>query len=100
MTRGAGFSVTFEDWSEDAIEAGEPDDHGYLVAGVSLRDAVQEFGSEAESANEWPVREPRWFDVDETCIVTGITRRKSLHVPEQVTGASRRRIARLLGLRP
>lgn len=107
-----GFSVTFERWDNAAVEAGDTDDRGYVVQGVSLTDAVR-LGLE--------VREPAWVGPcepscsDMACarwllfsnwnkdtheyFRTGITEDRALHIPDQVTTASRKRIARLFGVR-
>jgi hypothetical protein len=101
-----GFNVTFERWDEAAVEAGDTDDRGFIIEDVSLRDAVQ-FGLEYSrahcEANEYPVRSPRWltfYDWNEgACerFETGIIESRALHIPDHVTPASRRRIARLFG---
>ena len=102
-----GFNVTFERFfphepEEDICEA---DESGFEAENVSLRDAIKYAGGIRGNweANEWPIRSPRWFTNasynDGTCefYEQGITESRSLHIPEHVTGASRRRIARLLG---
>ena len=91
-----GFSVTFERWDDEALECGETDDRGFVVENVTLRDAIAECGERASGANEWPIRAPRWFNFDADMIGE---ESRALHVPPSVTPASRRRIARLLGLR-
>jgi hypothetical protein len=101
------FSVTFERYlphpdDEDVCEA---DERGFVVEDESFRDALQAAGGVHAhyEANEWPIREPRWFTNDNYNEGTreyfeqGINESRSLHVPDNVTPASRRRIARLLG---
>ena len=97
----AFFSVTYEIWSVEAIEAGETDDRGFVSEHVSLRDAIEEVGGRVDEANEWPVRSPRWFTnyAFDANPFTGETEQRSLHIPENVTPASRRRLARLLGVK-
>lgn len=108
-----GFSVTFErylphDPEEDVCE---PDERGFVVEGVSFRDALQQFSgcgfadyATADDADEWPIQAPRWFtlhkwnDGTHEYFCEGITEDRSLHLPDSITPASRRRIARLLGL--
>lgn len=88
-----GFSVTYERWDEEALEVGDTDDRGYVVRDVSLRAAIAETGRHAAEADEWPIYTPRgfyWFGVQED---------RALHIPDWVTDSSRRRIARVLGLK-
>lgn len=105
----ARFSVTFERWTPDDIDAGETDSRGFVVQDASLRDALAECGDRPEwaratGADEWPVRSPRWFTFDgwndgtRESIEDGIRENRALHIPDGVTPSSRRRIARLLGL--
>ncbi len=106
-----GFSVTFErflphDDDEDICEA---DEIGFVVENVNLRDALLHvadlpYYARATEADEWPIQSPRWFRFDDWNNGTheyfqGITEVRSLHVPEHITPASRRRLARFLGLK-
>lgn len=100
------FSVTFERYfphaDDDVCEA---DESGYVVEGVSLRDAIEEAGGTYASYEPSDSRAgmSRWFtntrysDGTREEIEQGITESRSLHIPDSVTPASRRRIARLLG---
>lgn len=103
------FSVTFEryfphDEGEDVCEA---DESGYVADGLTLRDAIKEAGGVHSyyEADCYPARDPRWFtnaaynDGTREYYEKGISESRSLHIPKQVTAASRRRIARLLGVR-
>lgn len=102
------FSVTYEKWGEEAIEAGDTDDRGYVAKDIGLREAItltlstdsnkcEQTGIEA---NEWPVRGPRWITVNNGADwIEGIAESRSLHIPEHVTNASRRRICRLFNLK-
>lgn len=104
-----GFSVTFERYipTDDSEDVCEPDESGFEAEGVSLRDAIDYCGGLRASyeANEHPVRAPRWFTNHDYNQGTreyyecGVTETRSLHIPDHVTPASRRRIARLLGVR-
>lgn len=107
-----GFSVTYEryfphDEGEDICEA---DERGFVIENTSLRDALSEIAdrpewARADDCDEWPIRSPRWFCFDKWNDGTreyyeqGITEDRALHVPDRVTPSSRRRIARLLGLK-
>lgn len=103
------FNVTFErylphDDDEDVCDA---DERGFALEDATLREAIAEAGGLRASyeANESPARSPRWFTNDRyndgthEFYTQGITESRSLHIPENVTAASRRRIARLLGVR-
>jgi len=95
------FSVTYETWSPDDIAAGDTDTRGFIAQGVSLRDAIREVGGFAPEPSASRISEARWFThhaYDED-YRTGAVEARSLHVPDSVTDASRRRIARLLGCR-
>lgn len=104
----ATFSVTYEKWDDDALEAGDTDDRGYIAKDLPLREAVETVcetdSSQCEQtgieANECPIRAPRWITVTNSADwIEGIAEIRSLHIPDHVTGATRRRIARLFGLK-
>ena len=108
----AKFNVTYERWNESAYEAGDTDDRGFVIENVSLTDAIR-LGLEARNPswlghcepNDSNVTSARWFtwtrwnDGTRENIEQGIDEQRSLHIPESVTLSSRRRIARLFGLR-
>jgi hypothetical protein len=94
------FDVTFEIWTPEDCEHGDTDNRGFVVEGVSLREAVREIGHYALEADCWPVSSPRCFtnfEYDEN-FQTGARESRSLHLPNHLTEASRMRIARLLGV--
>jgi hypothetical protein len=106
MTR---FDVTYELFTESLLEEGDTvETGGFIAEWVSLRDAIQ-LVTETEShrceqltieASDSCTAAARWFTVyNNADWVTGETENRSLHIPHHVTGASRRRIARLLGVR-
>ena len=102
------FDVTYEVWSQEAVEAGDTDERGYEAQGVGLREALdivrstrtnQVDGVEDISSSDSRIEHARWFTVNNGAeFLTGERECRSLHIPENVTGASRRRIARLLGI--
>jgi hypothetical protein len=105
-----GFNVTFERWMESGVHADEPFYRGVVIRNVRLRDALCELAARphwvcATEADEWPIRAPRcflfhgWNEDTREHIEDGIREDRRLHVPAHVTPASRRRIARYLGLR-
>ena len=95
------FSVTFETITPESAEFGETASAGYLAENVSLGEAIDIMGTGQNGieADSWPVYYPRWFTAYTTNedYHTGETENRSLHIPDGVTAASRRRIARLLG---
>lgn len=95
------FNVTYEIWTPEDVECGDTDERGFVVEDAKLREAFAAIGGYAECADQFPVRSPRWFTNDEYDhdYRNGITEQRSLHIPDGVTPSSRRRIARLLGVR-
>lgn len=109
-----GFSVTFEryfphDEGDDICEA---DETGFVIEGASLRDAMQDGLEHQDSryagaceADSYPARGVRfltfhrWNFESGDHFRDGITEVRSLHIPDRVTEASRRRICRLFGVR-
>jgi hypothetical protein len=108
------FSVSFERYlpHDDGEDICEADERGFVVEDCSLRDAVR-IGLEALQPNylgaceadSFPPRGVRWltFDRWNDCtrenIQEGISESRTLHLPEQMTESSRRRVCRLFGLR-
>lgn len=102
------FNVSYEIWDEAAAEAGETDDRGFELEGGTLRDAIdavrgtrtnQVDGVESVVASDSRVEHARWITVNNGMeFETGARECRSLHIPEGVTGSSRRRIARLVGM--
>lgn len=96
----SSFLVTFQRFTPESIEHGEAEESGVLYENVSLREAVQElsYASEGIHASEHPAVCPAW--------ITGACTRDdprtggfwdlSLHFPDHITPASRRRVLRLL----
>jgi hypothetical protein len=112
MTKG--FSVTFERYlpHDDGDDVCEADETGFVIQGVSLRDAMRlgleysrpDWAGHCE-ADCYPARGVRWltFDSWNDCtreqIEEGIHESRSLHFPPHVTESSRARICRLFGVR-
>lgn len=96
----AKFLLTFERITPESAAEGDVAERGVLAEGVSLREAFEHlwYAERGVEANEFPVDCPRWLTGYEThrCFDTGATANVSLHFPESVTAASRRRIYRLL----
>lgn len=96
------FNLTYELVDEDEAEAGDTYRRGYLAEELTLRQAVDSLTegiSEVQvvEASEYPVDHPSWVTVQGTNWLTGDSVSNSLHFPDHLTGASRRRICRLLG---
>lgn len=107
----ARFSVTFEIVTQESSEAGEAAETGFITDSgpEPLRDALSAVtrtrtnevegitGIECDSS---PCVAPRWVTVSNGMeFRTGAYESRSLHIPEGVTPASARRIARLVGAR-
>jgi hypothetical protein len=100
------FNVTYETVTPESAEQGECDDRGFIAENVSLREAVHYVqdtrtnhvdGVEAIECDSSPAVRPRWVTiVNGMEYETGAQESRSLHIPEQVTDATARRIARLL----
>lgn len=104
------FAVTFERWTEEAIERGATDDRGFVIQDVSLGDAIRlgleysrpEFAGFCEPSDS-RLEHMRWLSFTEwnsgtrDQLHTGICEERALHIPDHVTAASRIRIAKLLG---
>lgn len=94
------FSVTYEVITEESAEHGEADEYGYEIEGESLRDCWEFLrwqGGHCE-ANCSDITQATWlsFYCDADCM-TGETKNFGLHFPAKLTGASRKRIAKLFG---
>lgn len=102
-----GFSVTYERFAppddDDEDYWADPID-GFLVEDASLRDAVAELGGALVAPSSWPY-DPRdtgvWFQTVDPSIslCTGEHEYRALHLPAGLTVSTRRRIARLLGIK-
>lgn len=103
------FSVTFERYfpPEEGEEVCDADERGFVIEGVSLRDAIEEAGGVYASyeASDSRRGHARWYtnyqysEGTREWLETGISEVRSFHIPETVTIASRLRIARLLGIK-
>jgi hypothetical protein len=101
------FSVTYDIYTQESIEAGETADDGFICQNVSLRDAIaavcETDNNTCERTNiessDSRISHARWFTVYNSMDwISGDTEHRSLHIPESVTASSRKRIARLLGI--
>jgi len=101
------FDVTFDIVTEESSEDGMVSEAGFIVEDERLRDAIR-----AVSATESNTTDGHNVDANETNgridwvtvshgmdWITGQYETRYLHIPETVTPASSRRIARLVGAR-
>ena len=105
----AKFSVTYEIVTEESAAEGDAAERGYEVEDGTLREAVRALfgtrtnlvdGIESISTDSWPCRDPRWITVTNGMeFETGDNESRSLHLPRELTRATRRRIARLCGVK-
>jgi hypothetical protein len=103
------FNVYYEIVTPESAEQGDVDERGEIATGLSLREAIAAVnetrtslvgGVECIEASDSRVGDARWFTVTNGMeFETGAVESRSLHIPDHVTPASRRRIARLLGVR-
>lgn len=101
----ARFNVTFERITEESAMYGDAEERGFLETDSTLRDALAVI---EQTACDVEVIEPsdsvitlaRWFTwfcgADAN---SGDVSNVSLHLPDNVTPSSRKRIARLIGVR-
>ena len=95
------FDITFETISPESAENVDFEETGFLHEGLSFREAMDVLrwasGCHVE-ADCYPVRNPRWFTFynAEENFATGSITNYALHIPEHITEASRRRIAKLV----
>ena len=105
----ARFSVTFEIVTQESAEQGDAEERGFICEGASLREALADVnatrtnevdGVECIETDSSPCCKPRWVTiVNGMEYRTGAQESRSLHIPDCVTDASARRIARLVGAR-
>jgi hypothetical protein len=103
------FDVTYEIITRESAEHGEADEIGYICEAVTLREALESVNEtrtcrvdciQAIEADEYPIVAPSWVTVyNGGEYETGAHENRSIHFPESLTPATRRRIARLLGVR-
>ena len=97
MQNTNSYSVTYDIVTPESAENGDVAEAGYVAENVSLRDAIDEVGGVCYEHNGGY----EWFTNCEYNLNygTGTQESRSLHLPDGITGASRVRIGRLLGVR-
>lgn len=101
------FDVTYQIVTPESAEHGDVEERGFIIENVSLREAIDYLfqtrtsrcdGITAIEADEWPVTDPRWITVYNGMeYETGDYESRSIHMPDNITPSSARRIAKLLG---
>lgn len=96
-----GFSVSFETYTRESVENGDAEERGMLVENVTLREAVAELRD--LDALDVIEGDGEWFRAtqgsDRYLYLEGDEdegESRTLHVPRNVTPASRKRIGRAL----
>ena len=103
------FDVCFNVVTPESAALGGIDHGGWIGKGLSLRDALDAVqstrtsrveGVECVECDSWPTSAPHWVQVVNGCeFETGAQESRSIHFPDALSAASRRRIARLVGAR-
>jgi len=99
----ARYSITYENWTPEDLEAGDASERGFVVKDrdLSAPGELSELLREARDTGSWhapdlPIWERSWFTTSEENPITGAQEVRSLHF-EGITLATRVRIARALG---
>ena len=90
------YSVTYDIVTPESAIHGDVAEAGYVAENVSLREAIREVGGVCFEHNgnyDWFTNYE--YDLNYS---TGAQESRSLHLPDHITGASRVRIGRLLGV--
>jgi hypothetical protein len=101
------FAVTYEIITHESAADGEAEESGYISEDASLRNAIADLtatrtshvdGVNSIECDEYPVRAPRRVSVCNGMeYLTGAYEMRTIHFPNSLTPATRRRIAKLLG---
>lgn len=99
------FNVTYEIVTPESAEDGDAEERGFICEDVSLREAIEAVRQTRTNAVDGvECIEPagsadfRWITiVNGMEYETGAQESRSIHIPDNVTNATRHRIARLLG---
>jgi hypothetical protein len=103
------FHVTYEIVTPESAEQGDVDERGFEIENATLREAIEVVhatrtnrvdGVNSIDASCSRIEDAEWFTITNGMeFETGAYESRSIHMPSSVTGASRRRIAKLLGVR-
>lgn len=97
------WAVTYAVWTPEDTEIGETDDKGFVYEACTFRQAMDEIGSRGGyfEADSYPSVNVHWITNSSyhENYRTGETEERSLHIPKQITKASRKRLLRYLGVK-
>lgn len=95
------FCVSYEIWTEDSADNGDAEERGVIDEDLPLREAIKEVRrtrTNLVGGIESVSTDVRWITVSNSAeYETGARESRTLHLPDTITPASSRRIARLLG---
>lgn len=94
------FAVTYDLTTEESSAQGDVAEQGFISRGSTLREAVAAFSDVRRAngyveADQCPATSPRWLTAYGE-VEDGVSETRSIHLPDTITPASRRRLARLL----
>lgn len=101
------FNVTYDIVTQESAEYGDTAESGFISRDSKLRDAIADLfdtyghntGIECIEAAEAPLRDPCWITVYNSAdYKTGAQESRSLHLPDNMTRASKLRLCRLLNV--
>lgn len=98
----ARFNVSFEIVTPESAIDGDAESRGFICEGVTLREALRDLwetrtcqceGVQAIESNDSDATRARWITVyNGPEFITGATESRSLHFPDNLTGATRARL--------
>ena len=96
------FNVTYEIVTEESAEHGDADERGFISQDVSLRQALEDVfktrTSHCDGITGIEDNNGAWFTVYNGMeFLTGAHESRSIHMPDNITGSSISRIAKLMG---
>jgi len=101
MTDPNVFSVSYAIVTPDSAEHGEAESRGFISVSVSLRDAIADlFETRTSMCDGFQSidAQTHWIEVVNGMeFETGAYEERSLHIPDNVTESSRKRIAKICG---
>ena len=90
--------VTYSVITAESAEHGDTAEDGIVADSLSLRDAIAYWQSRTSACDGGSIEiAPRWLTKTYQEFETGGTYQVTLHIPEWVTPASRRRLACMMG---
>jgi len=103
------FNVTYEIVTPESAEQGDAEERGFIAENVSLREAIQLINetrtchvggqTAVEASATGDPASADWFTIYNGMeYMTGASENRSLHFPNYITGASRGRLFKLLGV--